>query len=71
MRWLGGTTPTARDNLPAVLAREGAAWDGVRMRFFPALTDVMTVGCPSRDGVRGRCRRLRSHALAVGCVPLA
>jgi hypothetical protein len=25
MRWLGGTTPEARDDLPAMVAREGAA----------------------------------------------
>jgi hypothetical protein len=25
MRWLGGTTPEARDDLPAMLAPEGAA----------------------------------------------
>jgi hypothetical protein len=34
MRWLGGTTPEVRDHLPDVIAREGAAWDGVRMRFI-------------------------------------
>jgi hypothetical protein len=61
MRWLGGTTPEGRDALPDVLAPEGATWDGVRMRFFPALTGVMTVGCVPRDGARGRCPRWRSH----------
>jgi hypothetical protein len=61
MRWLGGTTPEVCDDLPNVMALAGAAWDGVRMRFFPALTGVMTVGCAACDTVRGRCRRFRSH----------
>ena len=61
MRWLGGTTPEGRADLPDVLAPEGATWDGVRMRFFPALTGVMTVGCVPRDGARARSRRFRSH----------
>jgi hypothetical protein len=61
MRWLGGTTPEARDDLPAMLAPEGAAWDGVRMRFSAARLDAMTVGCVPWDGVRGPSRRFRSH----------
>jgi hypothetical protein len=74
MRWLGGTTPEVRDHLPDGIAREGAAWDGVRMRFFPALTGVMTVGCAACDTVRGRCPRRRSHhdggrMRAVGMAP--
>jgi hypothetical protein len=35
MRWLGGTTPEGRTDLPAMLALAGGAWDGVRMRSFP------------------------------------
>jgi hypothetical protein len=35
MRWLGGTTPDGRVDLPDVLAREGATWYGVRMPCFP------------------------------------
>ena len=61
MRWLGGTTPEERADLPDVMAREGGAWDGVRGRSFLALVDATTVGCAARDTVRGRCPRLRSH----------
>ena len=51
MRWLGGTTPEGRADLPDVLAPEGGAWDGVRMRSFLALVDATTVGCAARDTV--------------------
>jgi hypothetical protein len=61
MRWLGGTTLKARDNLPAVLAPEGAAWDGVRGRSVLALVDATTLGCVPGDAARGRCRRSGSH----------
>jgi hypothetical protein len=61
MRWLGGTTPEGRANLPDLMAPEGGAWDGVRMRSFLALVDATTVGCAARDTVRGRCTRFRSH----------
>ena len=61
MRWLGGTTPEVRVDLPAMLAPEGGAWDGVRMRFSAARLDAMTVGCVPRDGARGPSRRFRSH----------
>jgi hypothetical protein len=61
MRWLGGTTPEGRANLPAMLAPAGAAWDGVRMRSSGALMGAMAVGCVPRAGARGRCRRFRSH----------
>jgi hypothetical protein len=47
MRWLGGTTPEARADLPAMLAFAGAAWDGVRRRSSAALMAAMTVGCGS------------------------
>jgi hypothetical protein len=67
MRWLGGTTPEGRANLPAMLAPEGAAWDRVRARSSCALMGAMAVGCVPRAGARGRCPRWRSHALAVGC----
>jgi hypothetical protein len=70
MRWLGGTTPEGRANLPAMLAPEGVAWDGVRMRSSCALMGAMAVGCVPRDGVRGRCPRFRSHHDGGrGCVP--
>ena len=61
MRWLGGTTPEGRDDLPTVLAREGVPRDGVRMRSFPARLGAMAVGCGACDGVRGHCLRFRSH----------
>ena len=32
MRWLGGTTPEGRADLPAKLAPAGGAWDGVPLR---------------------------------------
>jgi hypothetical protein len=35
MRWLGGTTPETRADLPDVMAREGATWYSVRMPSFP------------------------------------
>jgi hypothetical protein len=47
MRWLGGTTPEGRADLPAMLAPEGAAWDRVRGRSFSALLGAMAVGCVS------------------------
>jgi hypothetical protein len=62
MRWLGGTTPTARDNLPAGLAPEGAAWHDARRRSFSALVAATAVGCVPCDGARGRSLRFRSHA---------
>jgi hypothetical protein len=61
MRWLGGTTPEGRADLPAMLAPEGAAWDRVRERSFSALLGAMAVGCVPRDGARARSRRFRSH----------
>jgi hypothetical protein len=61
MRWLGGTAPEARADLPAMVTIAGVPWDGRRGRSCPALTGVMTVGCVPRDGARGRCPRLRSH----------
>jgi hypothetical protein len=61
MRWLGGTTPEGRVDLPAVMAFAGVAWDGLRGRSFSALLDAMTVGCMPRDGARGRCRRSGSY----------
>ena len=51
MRWLGGTTPEGRADLPDGMAPEGGAWDGVRMRSFLALVDATTVGCVPRDTV--------------------
>jgi hypothetical protein len=54
MRWLGGTTPEARDDLPDVLTPEGGAWDGVRMRSFATQLGVMAVGCAVCDRVRRR-----------------
>jgi hypothetical protein len=47
MRWLGGTAPEGRDDLPDGMAPAGGAWDGVRMRSSCARLDAMTVGCPS------------------------
>ena len=61
MRWLGGTTPEGRADLPDVLAREGVPGDGVRMRSSATRLDAMTAGCPSRDGVRGPFLRFHSH----------
>jgi hypothetical protein len=55
MRWLGGTTPEARADLPDVLACEGATWDGVRMRSFPH--------ADGRDDGRMRAPRHRLRAL--------
>ena len=60
MRWLGGTTPEGRANLPAMLAPAGAAWDGVRMRSFSTRLDAMAVACLPWDGVRGPFLRFRS-----------
>jgi hypothetical protein len=34
MRWLGGTAPQGRDDLPDGMAPEGGAWDGLRGRFI-------------------------------------
>ena len=72
MRWLGGTTPEARADLPDVMAREGVPGDGVRMRSFAARLDAMAVAWVSRAGARGRCPRFRSHhdggrMRALGC----
>jgi hypothetical protein len=61
MRWLGGTTPEGRADLPDLMAPAGGAWDGVRMRSFLALVDATTGGCAACDHVPGRCRRFRSH----------
>ena len=61
MRWLGGTTPEGRADLPDVLAPAGGAWDGVRMRSFLALVAATTVGCAVCDHVRRRSPRFRSH----------
>jgi hypothetical protein len=60
MRWLGGTTPEARADLPDVMAREGVPGDGVRMRSFAARLDAMAVACLPWDGVRGPFLRFRS-----------
>ena len=72
MRWLGGTTPEARADLPAMLAFAGVPCDGVRGRFSRALMGAMTVACVPGDGARGRCRRSGSHQdggrmRALGC----
>ena len=72
MRWLGGTTPEGRADLPAMVTPEGGAWDGVRGRSFLALVAATTVGCVPCDGARGRCPRFRSHhgggrMRALGC----
>jgi hypothetical protein len=72
MRWLGGTTPEGRADLPDVLAPEGAAWDDARGRSASAQLGAMTVACAARDTVRGRSRRFRSHhdggrMRALGC----
>jgi hypothetical protein len=61
MRWLGGTTPEARADLPAMLAFAGVPCDGLRGRFSRALIGAMTVACVPGDGARGRSRRFRSH----------
>jgi hypothetical protein len=61
MRWLGGTTPEGRADLPTVLAPEGAAWHVVRGRSFATRLDATTVAGVPRDGIRGSCRRFRSH----------
>jgi hypothetical protein len=61
MRWLGGTTPEARADLPTVLAFAGVPCDGVRRRSSAALLGAMAVRCVPRDGARGRCPRFRSH----------
>ena len=61
MRWLGGTTPEGRDDLPDGMAPAGGAWDGVRMRSSGALLGAMAVVWVSRAGARGRCPRYRSH----------
>jgi hypothetical protein len=72
MRWLGGTAPEGRADLPDLMAPEGAAWDGVRMRSSGALLGAMAVAWVSRAGARGRCPRFRSHhdggrMRALGC----
>jgi hypothetical protein len=61
MRWLGGTTPEGRADLPAMLVPEGAAWDRVRGRSSATRLGTMTVGCVPRDGARARSRRFRSR----------
>jgi hypothetical protein len=61
MRWLGGTTPEGRADLPAMLAFAGVPCDGVRGRSSCALLGAMAVGCVLGDGARGRCPRWRSH----------
>jgi hypothetical protein len=60
MRWLGGTTPNGRADLPDVLAREGVPGDGVRMRSFAARLDAMAVACLPWDGIRRPFLRFRS-----------
>jgi hypothetical protein len=72
MRWLGGTTPDGRADLPAVLAPEGVPRDGLRGRFSCALMGAMAVGCVPCAGARARSRRFRSHhdggrMRALGC----
>jgi hypothetical protein len=60
MRWLGGTAPEGRADLPTVLAPKGVPRDGVRMRSFATRLDAMAVGCVPWDGVRGPFLRFRS-----------
>jgi hypothetical protein len=72
MRWLGGTAPEARVDLPTVLAPAGAAWHDAGGRSSCTLVDAMAVGCALRDGARGHCPRFRSHhdggrMRALGC----
>jgi hypothetical protein len=45
MRWLGGTTPEGRDDLPDGMAPAGGAWDGVRGRSSVTRLGAMAVGC--------------------------
>ena len=59
MRWLGGTTPEGRTDLPAMLALAGGAWDGGRMRSFPH--------ADGRDD--GRMRSPRWRPRAVPAIP--
>jgi hypothetical protein len=61
MRWLGGTTPEGRADLPDVLAPEGGAWHAVCGRSSTTRLDATTVGCVPWHSARGRCRRFRSH----------
>jgi hypothetical protein len=61
MRWLGGTTPEGRADVPTVLAPEGAAWHAVRGRSSATRLGAMTVGCAACDTIRGRCPRSGSH----------
>jgi hypothetical protein len=59
MRWLGGTTPEARADLPDVMAREGATWYSVRMPSFPH--------ADGRDD--GRMRGMECRPRAVPAIP--
>jgi hypothetical protein len=68
MRWLGGTTPEGRADLPAMLAPAGAAWDRVRGRSFSALLGAMAVGCVSP---RWRPRALPAMAFPPRRLPNA
>ena len=43
MRWLGGTTPEGRADLPDVLAPEGVPRERLRGQSFPTLVDAMAV----------------------------
>ena len=61
MRWLGGTTPEGRADLPAVMACAGVPRERLRGQSSPTLVDATTVGCVPRDDARGRCRRSGSH----------
>ena len=61
MRWLGGTTPEGRADLPDVTACAGVPRERLRGQSFPTLVDAMAVGCVPRDGARGRCRRSGSY----------
>jgi hypothetical protein len=69
MRWLGGTTPEGRADLPAMLAPEGAAWvasEGVpSWRWWPRQrSDAYPAMAPERvpgDSV--------PTTMAAGCVP--
>jgi hypothetical protein len=61
MRWLGGTTPEGRADLPAMLAHEGDAWHDARGRSSVTRLDALAVGCVPWDGARGRGLRWHSH----------